>query len=107
MTYQDRPFFVQPFIDNVQSEGEYSLFFFDGVYSHAILKTPEQGDFRSQEEHGAEVRSADATAEQIDAAEKLLSLVEPQQLPLVVGPAAAHQAADFVPVGRGRPGRKA
>jgi glutathione synthase/RimK-type ligase-like ATP-grasp enzyme len=78
VTYQDRPFFVQPFIDNVQSEGEYSLFFFDGVYSHAILKTPEQGDFRSQEEHGAEVRSADATAEQIDAAEKLLSLVEPQ-----------------------------
>lgn len=76
--YRDRPFFVQPFIRNVQSEGEYSLFFFSGEYSHAILKTPEQGDFRSQEEHGAEIRSVTATPRQIAAAEDLLALVEPQ-----------------------------
>ena len=29
-TFERRPFFVQPFIDSVQSEGEYSLFFFGG-----------------------------------------------------------------------------
>ena len=77
-TFANRPFFVQPFMSNVQSEGEYSLFFFGGEYSHAILKTPEQGDFRSQEEHGAEIKSVVATSEQIMAAEKLLALVEPQ-----------------------------
>jgi glutathione synthase/RimK-type ligase-like ATP-grasp enzyme len=76
--YRGRSFFVQPFIDSVQSEGEYSLFFFGGEYSHAILKTPAQGDFRSQEEHGAEIRSVEATDEQVAAAEKLLSLVEPR-----------------------------
>jgi glutathione synthase/RimK-type ligase-like ATP-grasp enzyme len=76
--YRERPFFVQPFIDSVQGEGEYSLFFFGGEYSHAILKTPAQDDFRSQEEHGAEIRSIAATEEQVAAAEKLLLLVDPQ-----------------------------
>lgn len=77
-TFANRPFFVQPFMTNVQSEGEYSLFFFGGEYSHAILKKPEQGDFRSQEEHGAEIKSVVATSKQIMAAEKLLALLEPQ-----------------------------
>jgi glutathione synthase/RimK-type ligase-like ATP-grasp enzyme len=76
--YRNRPFFVQPFISNVQSEGEYSLFFFSGEYSHAILKTPEQDDFRSQEEHGADIKSVTASSRQIEAAEQLLALVEPQ-----------------------------
>lgn len=45
-------FMVQPFIDSVISEGEFSLFYFNGEYSHAILKTPKADDFRVQEEHG-------------------------------------------------------
>ncbi len=76
--YNNRQFFVQPFLGNVQSEGEYSLFFFDNEYSHAILKTPEQGDFRSQEEHGADIKPVVATEEQVAAAERLLALVRPQ-----------------------------
>jgi glutathione synthase/RimK-type ligase-like ATP-grasp enzyme len=76
--FTGRAFFVQPFMASIQSEGEYSLFFFGGKYSHAILKTPAPGDFRSQEEHGADIQSIDATPEQIVAAEKLLALVEPQ-----------------------------
>jgi glutathione synthase/RimK-type ligase-like ATP-grasp enzyme len=77
-TFAGRSFFVQPFMANIQSEGEYSLFFFNGEYSHAILKTPEHGDFRSQEEHGAAIRSVTATPQQVAAAEAILALVEPQ-----------------------------
>jgi glutathione synthase/RimK-type ligase-like ATP-grasp enzyme len=44
---------IQPFRRSVIEEGEYSLFFFDGVYSHAICKRPAPGEFRSQEERGA------------------------------------------------------
>lgn len=77
-TFARRPFFVQPFMENVQSEGEYSLFFFNGEYSHAILKTPEQGDFRSQEEHGADIKSVCASAQQIDAVRQVLAWVDPQ-----------------------------
>jgi len=45
-------FMVQPFMESVVKEGEYSLFYFNGVFSHAILKTPKKDDFRVQEEHG-------------------------------------------------------
>lgn len=50
--FSNSPFLVQPFIKSVLTEGEYSLFYFGGRYSHAILKTPKKGDFRVQEEHG-------------------------------------------------------
>ena len=33
------------------------LFFFNGAYSHAILKVPAAGEFRSQEERGAAMQS--------------------------------------------------
>lgn len=35
-TFRNRAFVVQPFIDNIQTEGEYSLFYFGGCFSHAI-----------------------------------------------------------------------
>jgi hypothetical protein len=76
-TFAGRAFFVQPFMASIQTEGEYSLFFFDSEYSHAILKTPAPGDFRSQEEHGADIRSIEAPVELIVAAEEILALVEP------------------------------
>jgi glutathione synthase/RimK-type ligase-like ATP-grasp enzyme len=53
--FQNRDCMVQPFMPNIVREGEYSLFFFNGKYSHAILKIPAKSEFRSQEEHGADV----------------------------------------------------
>ncbi|HSR69127.1 MAG TPA: hypothetical protein VLU25_14420 [Acidobacteriota bacterium] len=55
--YSQRPLMAQPFVRSVLEEGEYSLFYFNGQYSHAILKTPKDQDFRVQEEHGADIRS--------------------------------------------------
>jgi len=85
--FSRRPFFLQPFMENVQSEGEYSLFFFNGEYSHAILKTPKRGDFRTQEEHGADIQSITASQMQIDAAQAVLAFVHPQPV---------YVRADFV-----------
>ena len=56
-TFCDKPLLLQPFVDSIQSEGEYSLFFFGGEFSHAIIKTPATGDFRVQEEHGGQIKS--------------------------------------------------
>ena len=91
--FSGRPYFVQPFIEQIQHEGEYSLFFFSGKYSHAILKSPEIGDFRVQEEHGADISSVQPDAELVDVASKVISLVDP-------GP--VYVRADFV---RGDGGR--
>jgi len=47
---------IQTFMPNILTEGEYSLCYFNGAFSHAILKTPKGSEFRSQEEHGGEFR---------------------------------------------------
>lgn len=86
-TYADRSFFVQPFIESVESEGEYSVFFLGGDYSHAILKKPRPGDFRSQEEHGAEILSVTAPPALVETAATVLSVVSPQPV---------YVRADFV-----------
>jgi hypothetical protein len=43
---------VQRFVQPVQTEGEWSLCFFGGEFSHAVLKRPVPGDFRVQSEFG-------------------------------------------------------
>lgn len=70
-----RPFLAQPFVPSVVEEGEYSLFYFGGTYSHAILKTPKSGDFRVQEEHGGTIRAIEPDAALRRAAARVLEAV--------------------------------
>lgn len=57
--FDSRCYLVQPFMRYVVEEGEFSLFYFSGKYSHAILKTPKPEDFRVQEEHGGRIRAVE------------------------------------------------
>lgn len=66
-------FMAQPFIRSVIEEGEYSLFFFGENYSHCILKTPKENDFRVQEEHGGKLKSIIANEEFIQLARNIIS----------------------------------
>ena len=66
---------VQPFIPAVIEEGEYSLFYFSGNYSHCILKTPKSGDFRVQEEFGSTLLSIKPSASLLKAAEIALNAI--------------------------------
>ena len=50
---------VQPLIGEVRDPGEWSLLFFGGQFSHAVLKRPAAGDYRVQWEFGG---SAEAMA---------------------------------------------
>src|SRR5262249_19302872 len=43
---------VQPLVPELLTDGEWSLLFFAGRYSHAVLKRPGPEDFRVQEEFG-------------------------------------------------------
>jgi glutathione synthase/RimK-type ligase-like ATP-grasp enzyme len=43
---------LQPFVPEIVDEGEWSLVYFGGELSHAILKTPKHGDFRVQPQFG-------------------------------------------------------
>lgn len=51
------PMLVQPLLPAIASEGEYSLFYFDGRFSHAIVKRPTDGDFRVQPQFGGQIES--------------------------------------------------
>ena len=43
-----RPMIVQPLIEEIGKTGEFSLMFFDGNFSHAVVKRPRPGEFRVQ-----------------------------------------------------------
>jgi len=58
--YAARPLMMQPFEAAVVIEGEFSLFYFNGAYSHCVLKVPKPGDFRVQEEHGGNIIAVNA-----------------------------------------------
>jgi glutathione synthase/RimK-type ligase-like ATP-grasp enzyme len=45
---------VQPFMPEIQESGELSILFFQGKYSHAIVKKPKNGDFRVQSQFGGQ-----------------------------------------------------
>ncbi len=66
---------IQPFMPAIQSEGEWSLLFFGGDFSHAVLKTPKSGDFRSQPDYDAHLRTLPPPAEALQLANDALDYV--------------------------------
>jgi glutathione synthase/RimK-type ligase-like ATP-grasp enzyme len=78
--FKDRAYMVQPFMENIIQEGEFSLFYFGGQYSHAILKTPKAEDFRVQEEHGGLLRALEPDATLRFHARKAIDAIVPKPL---------------------------
>ena len=66
---------IQPMIPAIAEEGEFSLFYFNGRLSHAILKTPQSGDFRVQSQFGGRDRPVDAPPEARAVAEAAMAAV--------------------------------
>ena len=78
--FEKRSYMVQPFMCGIVEEGEFSLFYFNGEYSHTILKTPKAGDFRVQEEHGGIIQSTKPTADLLATGEKIMQFISPTPL---------------------------
>jgi glutathione synthase/RimK-type ligase-like ATP-grasp enzyme len=78
--FSDKPFMVQPFMPGIVEEGEFSLFFFAGEYSHAILKSPKADDFRVQEEHGGLIQAIEAEPLLVKRAKAVADVIDPQPL---------------------------
>lgn len=67
---------VQPFVADLPRLGEWSLLFFGGEYSHAVLKRPASGDFRVQLEFGGSARPAVAPADLIRQAHDVIACID-------------------------------
>jgi glutathione synthase/RimK-type ligase-like ATP-grasp enzyme len=63
---------IQPFLPAVTREGEMSLLYFGGQFSHALIKTPKDGDYRTQGQYGALELGIIAPADALAAAEAVL-----------------------------------
>ena len=64
---------VQPLAHAVLDNGESSLVYFGGQFSHAIRKLPAAGDYRVQEHHGGSVVPHEPTAHEFAVAEAALA----------------------------------
>ncbi len=67
-----RDMMVQPWVEGV-TDGEISLIYVDGAFTHAVNKVPREGDFRSQPEFGSVVTRVEPTREQRRAADAVLA----------------------------------
>ncbi len=68
-------YLVQPFVPEVVSAGEWSLLYFGGEFSHAVIKRPAIGDYRVQSEHGGSTEPIEPDAATLTAAGQALAAV--------------------------------
>jgi glutathione synthase/RimK-type ligase-like ATP-grasp enzyme len=68
-------YLVQPFMPQIVDEGEWSLLFFGGVYSHAVLKKPGSDDYRVQTYFGGTAGLTEPTPAIIASAQHALRAV--------------------------------
>jgi glutathione synthase/RimK-type ligase-like ATP-grasp enzyme len=62
---RNEDFIVQPFLKEIEDDGELSLIFFGGKYSHTVLKKAASGDFRVQSTFGGTVHLEDPSVKYI------------------------------------------
>ncbi|MCT4643057.1 MAG: hypothetical protein N4A33_12270 [Bacteriovoracaceae bacterium] len=67
---------IQPFMSSIQKLGEYSFIFFDGRFSHAVLKKAKEGEFRVQDDHGGTVKEYIPTQWQLEEVKRMLEKVQ-------------------------------
>jgi glutathione synthase/RimK-type ligase-like ATP-grasp enzyme len=67
---------VQEFLEEVSKHGEWSLIFFAGQFSHAVIKTPKAGDFRVQHDFGGGEKIASAPDSVVQAASRVIAALE-------------------------------
>lgn len=84
---------LQPCLPTIETEGETSLLFFGGRFSHAVNKRPVPGDFRIQSEYGGAYRAVAPPSEALALARQVLDAVD---APLL------YARIDLVPDERGR-----
>jgi glutathione synthase/RimK-type ligase-like ATP-grasp enzyme len=84
---------LQPYLPTIETEGETSLLFFGGRFSHAVNKRPVPGDFRIQSEYGGAYRAVDPPPEALALARQVLDAID---APLL------YARIDLVPDEQGR-----
>ncbi len=67
---------IQPYLKSIETEGETSLLFFGGRFSHAVNKRPVAGDFRIQVQFGGLYGAVTPDAAAMALAEQVLTAID-------------------------------
>ena len=70
---ETRDLLLQPFMPEIQEQGELSLLFFGGEFSHAVLKKPNSGEFRVQSQFGGNYHAIEVSEDLIATAAKIIA----------------------------------
>ena len=70
------PAMIQPYLPRIESDGEVSLLYFGGRYSHAVSKRPQPGEFRVQPEYDGIIAPHRPSPDEVQAAEAILAAVD-------------------------------
>tara|TARA_B100000579_G_scaffold248269_1_gene203968 strand:+ start:392 stop:1321 length:930 start_codon:yes stop_codon:yes gene_type:complete len=63
---------LQPYLERVETTGEFSTLFFGGEFSHAVQKVPVPGDYRVQDDFGASDHRIEASEELLRLSQRVL-----------------------------------
>ena len=89
-TQPQREYLVQPFIEEIVTEGEWSFIYFSQQLSHVLLKKPAPDDYRVQGIYGGTIAPAEPLPRDLRQAEQVIT-----NLPLDI----LYARLDFVRVG--------
>jgi len=70
-----RDMMIQPYMNRIESDGELSVMFINGRYTHTMVKCPGRGDYRVQEEHGGSLERMEPGDEVVDLARRITESV--------------------------------
>ena len=87
--HPNHQYLIQPFIEDIQHEGEWSYVFFNRTLSHVLLKKPAPNDYRVQGIYGGTIQPTEPTAHDLSLAEAVIT-----KLPLDI----LYARLDFVRV---------
>ena len=73
---------IQPFLPAIAQEGEYSLIFIDGAFSHALCKRAAAGDYRIQSLYGGSDFAIVPSGEDIASAAAVMAMLPGDTAPL-------------------------
>lgn len=67
-----RDFLLQPLVESVITEGEWSFIYIDGAYSHALLKKPAPNDYRAHGIYGGSIEPARPPVDELRQAQAIV-----------------------------------
>lgn len=80
--------FLQPYLPGIETEGEISLLFYGGEFSHAVRKRPKSGDYRIQSVYGGVETAEEPNSDHLRVAKAALAALPVMPL---------YARADLVP----------